>query len=406
MSKFNFVEKLLEVTKIVESPTSYLEWCAYSTIASVLRHNVYYDVKSRRTKIPPNIYVILVGDSGSTRKSTPLKIANSLIKAVGNTKLVEGRASIQGILKEMAEVKIVEAGGKRKRLSDAAITLYSEELAGFIVKDPSTTAILTDIYDFKDSHDIILKTQETVHLKNVCVNLFSATNNAFLQDMFTQQDVYGGLVGRTFFVIEERARHKDLGLRDTTTDSDWEPLIKHLNYLSGLEGPVKLTEEALEWLEWWYENTNFQLYESKTGYEPRAHTHALKLAVIFAAAEEGWQLLIEKHHCEKAVDLVTKMRKNYHKIVATAGYSSDMTRQAIKDITAILFQHPETPMSRDEILRLLFGRIDVESLDRAILTLDQTGFVQVSGTNKPLYSLTPKGKEMILGELKSKDTKN
>ena len=76
--KFNFVEKLLELTKIVESPTSYLEWAAYATIAAVLRHNVYYNFPARRTKIMPNLYVLIVGDSGSTRKSTPLKVSNFL----------------------------------------------------------------------------------------------------------------------------------------------------------------------------------------------------------------------------------------------------------------------------------------------------------------------------------------
>ena len=407
MTKFNFVDKLLEVTKIVESPTSYLEWCAYATISSVLRHNVFYAVPSRRTKITPNLYVVLVGDSGSTRKSTPLKICNFLLKYTGNTKLVEGRASIQGVLKELAEIKTVEVPEKgKKRIGDAAGLLYSEELSAFIVKDPSTTAILTDIYDYKETHDIILKTQDTLHLKNVCVTMFSATNAAFMQDMFTKEDLYGGLVGRTFFVIEETARHKDLGLRDNTTEEDWAPLLKHLDYLAKLQGPVQLTEDALSWMEYWYANTNFSLYESKTGYEHRAHTHALKLALIFAAAEEGFSLVVEKSHCEKAVDLVTAMRKNYHKIVATAGYTNNAVMQAVKDITVVLFHNADSSLSREEIFRLLFGRIDAETFDKAILTLEQTGFVQIGGTNKPLYSLTPKGRQIILGEIKFSEKPN
>ena len=95
---FNFTKYFLDITDIVESPTSYLEWASYVVLSSVLRSNIYYDFPSRGTKVCPNIFVLLVGDSGGTRKSTPLKLANKLVKAISNTKLVEGRASIQGII--------------------------------------------------------------------------------------------------------------------------------------------------------------------------------------------------------------------------------------------------------------------------------------------------------------------
>src|ERR1035437_9428586 len=120
MARFNFIDKFLELTKIIESPTSYLTWSAYITLSSVMRHNIYYNFPARKTKVCPNIYVLLVGDSGATRKSTPLKICNFLLKQVGNTKLIEGRASIQGILKELASVQRIE----KRIIKDASCLLY------------------------------------------------------------------------------------------------------------------------------------------------------------------------------------------------------------------------------------------------------------------------------------------
>jgi len=191
-----------------------------------------------------------------------------------------------------------------------------------------------------------------------------------------------------------------LGLRDSTVDEDWDPLLEHLRKLAKLEGVAKLTDDALSWMEKWYNETNFTLYESKTGYEHRAHTHALKLALIFAAAEEGFDLTVRLDHCKRAVDVVTDMRKNYHKIVATAGYSNNQTLQAVKDITVIMFQSEGQAVERDEVFRRLFGRVDLESFDKAIMTLQQTGFLEVTGTSRPSYSLTKKGREAILGEIK------
>ena len=396
--KFNFVEKLLELTKIVESPTSYLEWAAYATIAAVLRHNVYYNFPARRTKIMPNLYVLIVGDSGSTRKSTPLKVSHFLLKQVGNTKLIEGRVSIQGVLRDLAEIKQVEKPIRRS-IKYASGILYSEELAAFFVKDPSVGSILTDIYDYKEEHPIVLKTQDTVKLEKVCVNMLSATNSAFLQDMFTKTDLYGGLVGRTIFIMEDKARHKDLGLRDTGKDEDWNELISHLFYLSKLEGPIQLAEDALDFMEDWYNNTDFTLSESKTGFEPRAHTHALKLALIYAACEEGFNLSVTKAHCERAIDTVTGLRKNYHKLVISVGYSQNDTRQAMNDIAKILFLSPDGALSREEIMRRMFGRVDAESFEKAIATLSQSNLIELMGANRPQYRLSAIGRQTILGEL-------
>ena len=391
---FNFLTELLKVTKIVESPTSYLEWAGYATVAAVMRHRLYIDFPSRRTKVTPNIYVLLVGDSGATRKSTPLKIANFLLKRVGNTKLIEGRASIQGVLKELAGKK---REGKRI-LEGAAAMLYSEEFAAFLVKDPSTTSILTDIYDYKDTHEILLKSEDTLKLENVCITLLSATNAAFLQDMFTKTDLYGGLVGRTIFVIEERARHKNLGLHDDTSEKDWDPLIHHLIKLSQMEGPVVISEQANEYLEQWYNDTDFSWRESKTGYEHRAHTHVMKMALIFAACEEGFNKEINLSHCERAVELINSYRKNYHQLVATVGTSINTTTQAAKDITLILFRSVKEKLTKRDILQRA-PDIDSETFEKAMITLEQKGFVKLGGTGTTFYELTKDARELIMGSV-------
>ena len=389
---FNFLDELLRVTSIVESPTSYIQWAGYATVAAVIRHNLYYDFPSRRTKVTPNIYVLIVGDSGATRKSTPLKIASFLLKRVGNTKIIEGRASIQGVLKELASKK---REGKRM-IEGAAALLYSEEFAAFLVKDPSTTGILTDIYDYKDTHEVLLKSEDTLKLENVCITLLSATNAAFLQDMFTKTDLYGGLVGRTIFVIEEKARHKNLGLHDTTCDKDWDLLIHHLNKLSQMSGPVTITDESNSYLEQWYNDTDFSWRESKTGYEHRAHTHVMKMALIFAACEEGFDKTIHLHHFERAVDLITSYRKNYHQLVATVGTSSNNVVQAAKDITLVLFRSTKDKLSKRDILQRTTD-MDSETFEKAMITLEQKGFIRVSGTSTSLYELTKDARELILG---------
>lgn len=396
---FDFVTHFLDVTRIAESPTSYLEWAAYVSLAATMRHKVYFSMPSRQTRVTPNIYVLLVGDSGATRKSTPLKIASSILRKANVTKLIEGRASIQGILNELAKAEMVN----KKKIEFAGGILYSEEFAAFLVKDPSTSGILTDIYDFKESHDIILKTQDTLRLHNVAVTLFAATNMVFLQDMFSKTDVYGGLVARTVFIIEERARHKNSGLKDTATDGDFVPLVKHLDALSRVSGPVQLHADALAAYDYWYLNTDFTLNESKTGFEHRMHTLVQKMCIIKAASREKFDLRVELADVEWAIQKVTSLRANYHRIVTNLGVSSvNLVVSAQQEIMVKLITVPGK-IARQDLLAMLVGTIDVETFTKAIESLYQAGMITIEDALRPKYGLSERAKETLGMLVKGRD---
>jgi len=394
MSTFNFLDEFLAVTADAEAPTSYLTWGAYMTVASILRHRVKVTIPGICTTIVPNLYVLLVGDSGQTRKSVSLKLCNKLVSAVNNTKLIQGRASIQAILTELANVKRVD----RELISDAAGLLYSEEFDAFLVKDPSAGGILCDIYDYKENHEGLLKGEGCIKLKNLTVNLFAATNVIFLKSMFSQTDIYGGLVARTILVMESKARQKRSLLQAASNTMSWDRSIEHLSKLATIAGDAKFTSDATAYYDSWYMNTDFGINESKTGYEWRMHTLAIKLSIIIAACDEDFNLLIKLEHVQKAIDLVTSLQQNYHKIISAASFSPNSTRQTIKGITQILYSNPDQTFTRAVLLQKLMEfseGVDAESFDKAIATLDQAGFVKQGGMTVPEYKLSQMGREKI-----------
>jgi hypothetical protein len=397
---FNFVEEFLKVTRYIESPTSYLEWAAYTALAATMRDNVYIRIGAFR-RIYPNIYVILLADSAATRKSSPLKALSKLVKQVNNTKIIEGRASIQAVLEDLAAVKNI----KGKTISGASCLLYSEEFASLFVKDPQVSGVVTDLYDYHDEWPVRLKSG-TINLKEVCVTICAASNTAFLSEMFHKVDILGGLVGRTVFIIEEKARFKDLGFDDPTTDVDLEPLVRHLIALSRKQGVVQLTEAALAYLKEWYDTTDFAKNESKTGFEHRAHTLATKLAICLAASEEEWNLVLEERHIKTAINKLLPLWSNYKRISAMINISQQPVNQAISDIMVILIKINK-PFERELLLTSLLGRIDGETLDKAIITLEQSGLVKVGGNQaKVTYEITGKARAMFLKEFETKGVVN
>src|SRR5258706_8486709 len=77
----DWLESYLEYTDSSEPPTTFHIWCALATIAGALQRRVYLQQGLERT-IYPNLYVILIGPSGRTRKGVALGIAKELLGTV------------------------------------------------------------------------------------------------------------------------------------------------------------------------------------------------------------------------------------------------------------------------------------------------------------------------------------
>lgn len=394
----NFIEEFLEATADVESPTSFLVWSAIAGIASTLRDNAWVEFKSQMRFVYPNIYVLLIGDSGDTRKGLPLKIVSSLLKVIRNTKIIEGRASIQGVIKELASVTNREG----KTIKNASGLLYSEEFAGFLVKDPGSTALLTDLYDYHEDWDYTLKNEEKISLHRVCLSLLTASNNAFLKGMFTDQDLKGGFVGRTFVLIEKLPRKKSSGWEEDKPEKigSRENLLNLLHKISLYKGEIVPTRAARNFYNEWYHSIDTRTNSSGTGFEPRLHTHALKLAICLAAADDNWDMILHKQHIEKAIEMILPLVKNYHLLIKSITITQNQIASVATDVIVLLLATEDKKDTRRGLLRKLIGKVDIDTLDKAMATLEASEIITIESFGGELgYKITDKGKKYLLQEM-------
>src|SRR5574337_2223176 len=77
----DWLDSYLEYTDNSESPLSYHKWCGLSVIAGALQRHVYLRWGIGQV-IYPNVYVVLVGQSGRTRKGVALGLGKDLLKEV------------------------------------------------------------------------------------------------------------------------------------------------------------------------------------------------------------------------------------------------------------------------------------------------------------------------------------
>jgi hypothetical protein len=229
----NWLDEIVKQHSELESPLSFWRWAGIASISAVVKDNVY--LNRQIYNLYPNIYVMLHADSG-LKKGPPISMAKQLVSKVANTKVISGRSSIQGILKDMGSAHTEKGTGKVVVGSTAFIC--SNELTSSIVGDKVAADILTDLYD--RSYNIgqwrsLLK-MESFELKNPTITMLTATNEAHANEFFGNKDVQGGYFARTFVVFENKRNKINSLLAPLSEPPNYDKSAEYLKVLANLKG--------------------------------------------------------------------------------------------------------------------------------------------------------------------------
>lgn len=386
----DFIQKLLEHTKIYESPTSFWKWSAYSAIASVLRDSCYK--RQGDSYLYPNCYVLLLADSAIQRKGRPVELCESLVTKINNTKIISGRSSIQAILDELAHTETNPNTGHI--LKGGSATFFAPELSAGLVSDPQSISILTDIYDHKDNFISRLRGHGKFTISKIVFSMFAASNEELLKATYDQNAVYGGLLGRTFLILPNEFRESNSLMRPIDNKESYDKLVNLLRDISRLHGEYIISNDAIEEYDSWYLpfRASYKNKGDKSGIIGRLHTSVIKLAMLLAANE--LTLNVTKRHVEEAIHECLSLIPNYNQFVMASGKST------ISDAGAIVLQDlllaPNYTLSRKIILRNHWNMFDSEVLDKLIITLEQGELIRTFVEGSEIkYQMTPKCLEIM-----------
>lgn len=367
-----FIERYIKHTEIYESPGSFWKWSAYSAISAVLRDHCYKGQGD--SKLYPNIYVLFLAESGG-RKGKPVDLCESLVFRVNNTKIISGRASIQGILDELARAETDKVTGKVNKAGSAIF--FAQELAAGIVGDPEAINILTDIYDYKsNAYKSRLRTGPCFNLEKIVFSMLTASNEDMLKGFFDEKAKKGGLLARTFLVVPNENRPPN-SLMDVDMDErqkSFSGVLGAFKEVSQLAGEFIFTDNAKAEYKAWYDPF-YKSYQSKkevTGAVARVHTGILKVAMLIAANE--LTLSITKLHIEKAIEDCIGLLPNYAAFVMGNGKSSISAAGNI--VLMALYTSRGFTTTRKRLMQEHWNDFDGEILDKVIVHFEQAGYVK------------------------------
>ena len=365
---------------------------------------------------------MLHADSG-LKKSAPVNVSKKLVQIVGNTRVISGRSSIQGIMKAMSTTKS-EPG--KPILKTACAYICSSELSASIVEDPQAMTILTDLYDrnYNSADYGSLLKQEEFNLNKPTVTMFSATNESHANEFFSQKEIGGGFFARTFIVFESEENRINSLTSAYTTEIDYTKIADYLKELSKLSGPfqplskkepddhynipipdpqtkhISYYTEATAIYDQWYYNFRAEAkgVRDSTGTLNRMGTSVLKVAMLLSLGTKP-ELILQREAVEEAIEICTKLVGNVRKITLGKGTQNDVSGGQRKILLLReLLERENHSISRAMLHKKFWLQGSVAEWDDAVVSAKEAGLIEVIPTGNTLVYEMPAEKVKELKE--------
>jgi hypothetical protein len=379
----DWLESYLDYTENSESPISYHTWCGLSVIAGALQRKVYLRWGLGRV-IYPNVYAVLVGASGRTRKGVAIGIAKDFLKNIPSVTVVpESSSGRQAMILAMKRALTnFQDPSDNKIKFHSSVTAFSEELSVFLGQgDIAYLSNLTDWYDSKDDweYETVGRGKDT--LQGLCLNLMGGTAPDWIQSMIPQEALGGGFTSRIIFIVEE-VKRKIIPKYVVTPEEERlkELLQRDIERISQLAGEITFTPEAEQLYIDWYIEQDTALSAGKpvitdprfAGYCERRATHIQKL-MILCSASRGDDLKISGDDFRRALHLLTEVEKNMPKTFGGLGKSkmSDQSDAVINFIKKVGIT------TRKILLQKFYRDIDPMTLANVEALMQQMGVVKI-----------------------------
>lgn len=384
MANDNWVDSLAAENVHVETPSSWIWWSLLTSVSAAAGNNYYLEALKKDLRYYPNIYVILLGESG-LGKGYPINLAKRLVQKAEVTRVIAGRSSIQAIVKELATARTKEG---KPPISDSRGYIVNGELSTAIIQDPDSLTILTDLYDghYNPEWTNLLKGDGAEKLKNPYITALFGSSPAHFYDSVPQVNIEGGYIGRNLIIYEEK-RSKDVDLLDQPDEIEETPsdkdkfenyvvpkFVPHLEKIASHKGRIVPTNEARNKFNSWRRDWRAKQIADKTGFLNRVPDHVLKVAMCLTLADFNFTGEITKDNMELAIQKVTSLVYSNKRTIE--GRGPDPLAASSRLVLNFLLAAHNFEMTRKQLLWKGYGTFNALILDQVMENLLEMGWVK------------------------------
>jgi hypothetical protein len=381
-------------TPTTDAPREYLIPCGLAVIGTTISTNVFLPFGG--DKVYPNLWAIILGPSSTFRKSTTVKQARRTL-----ARLSKGQPNAMLFPDEFSKEALVT------RLADKAqgLLTYSEfsgAMAAFGRDYMSgTKELLADLYDSPARYERIVGKQ-TITASNVCLSILAASQTDWLLEKLKEGDVRGGFMARfTYWPAFEKRRF--MAIPEEPDGKAGGELVRHLNDLRRMNGPMQLPASARErYTEWLRQHEQDLDSLPRAGqlspFWSRLGMTTLKLALVIQVASRG-TLLLEDDALESAIGLAEFLKRALgHLFAEEIAFTPDMRNR--QKVLNTIRRHPGSPFRTvsmnsgllkrqlEAVLETLAAEQLIEQRDGGFWPVDLLGNVGTEPANTRRHQIT------------------
>jgi len=339
----------------------------------------------------------LVGPSGS-RKGTAMNLGYPFLRELG-IRLAAEAITREALIKDLKLSSNTQIDSQGRPIIHCSLTVHSQELTVFLgYNNMQMMADLCDWYDCKDRWTYRTKNQGTDELIGVWVNLLGATTPDLLRSTLPADAIGGGLTARMILVYEKRKAKsvtcpfltaEELKLR--------EALLSDLEQILMLAGEFKLSNEYLEYWNYWYpaQDANPPFGDLRlSGYVERRAIHALKLSIV-ANVSRTSNMVLELKDLERAIKFMLDVEQRM--LYVFSGVGKAKLADVLVKVWTFIAMNKSVRLSL--LMREFMADADLDDLNTIIKTLEamRTIRIQYVGADPIIDYTGTKGMEEKYG---------
>ncbi len=382
-----WIDEVIEQHKELETPLTFWYWAGLAALSASVKDNVYLD--QQLYKLYPNIYVMLHAKSG-LKKGPPVSMAKQLVRQVNNTRIISGRSSIQGILKELGTA-FTQPGGIV--VNKAIAFICSSELSSSVVEDKAAMVILTDLYDrhYNEGDWKSLLKSENFKLRDPTITMLTATNQSHSDEFFGQKDIQGGYFARTFIIYADKENKINSLVDPLEHPPDYKILAEHLKELTKLSGPFhKLydTPAGDYYREWYNEFARLRVdMTDDTGTLNRFGDSVLKVAMLLSLSRTS-ELKIGLDSMQEAVIQCEKLIGHTRRVTMGKKGKSSYASQKVMIIEKLLARDNHM-ITHAQLSMDMHYHLNSNELAEIMKGFDESGLIKIENRGSVIVYAMP-----------------
>ena len=383
----DWIERFMDLTADIRSPSTFRLWTGITTIAAALERRVWTETDVRPLR--PNMFVVLAGGPASGKGNAIWESRNLL------TTLIEPETGIHIGPDNPTSASFLDALAASTKMSIngmgapmySALTVLCRELGSLIVKyEGQFVSNLADIYDNPPNFSAPRRQSKSVDIAAPTINILAAATPATMMDTIPEAAWGQGLTSRIVFIYGTApTNYRDPFKK--RKEIDFTPLAKDLKvFFKELHGEFEWEDDAQDALRFWINDEKYAPvpnYGRLVHYVGRRNEHIMKLAMI-SAVSSGHGLSVTLKDFRRAQKWLFAAEKAMPDVFRAMTQKSDS--QILEDVHQIawiqyssLVREKRQALSDADIWKILENRTTSERIPYLLKSLESTNRLRKAG---------------------------